>query len=199
MLKRDAAKSVLQSLSALLSKVNKSIASAKAALLRAQNDAERADWASVIAKLEKSRLKLRSQYHTVAHKLYDYEDRIASCDRTIAYIESLIQELNALLVTPDRPASFSVSNGVARGSVELSWTAAPVPNGGLTILDYEYQYQRQLSSRRWGPWSSWSSAGTDMFELIGGLHSRGRYAFRMRAVNGLGPGTTTGQIIIRTR
>lgn len=63
---RDEAKEVLQSLSTSLSNVEMSIASATAALLRAQNDAERAEWAAVIVALEKSRLKLKSQYNTVA-------------------------------------------------------------------------------------------------------------------------------------
>lgn len=196
---RDTAKEALQSLSVSLSNVDMSIASATAALLRAQNDAERAKWAAVIAALEKSRLRLKSQYNTVARQIHEYEERIATLDEIHERYGALLELLKSLFAPPDSPPSFSVSNAAARGSVELSWTAVSVPFGGLPILDYEYQYQRQISARRWGSWSSWTSAGTDMFELIGGLHSRGRYAFRMRAVNGLGPGTTTGQIIIRTR
>lgn len=196
---RDTAKEQLQSLSTSISNVEMSIASAQAFLAMAQNDAERAEWAAVILTLKKSRLKLKSQYNTVAHKIHGYEERLATLDEIHERYGALLTHLKSLFTPPDSPASFSVSNGVARGSVELTWTESHVPELGLPILDYEYQYQRQLSARRWGAWSSWTSAGTDMFELIGGLHSRGRYAFRMRAVNGLGPGTTTGQIIIRTR
>ena len=106
---------------------------------------------------------------------------------------------NPTPTVPDRPGSFSVSQGAARGSISLSWEASDF-DGNSPITDYEYQYQEATRGRlSWGPWSSWQSGGTDMYELITGLNANAEYAIRMRAVNSIGASSVTGQKIIRTR
>ena len=97
---------------------------------------------------------------------------------------------------PERPASFTLKSG--RTSIHLRWKDSP-SNGGSEITAYEYQYRHKITARSWAPWSSWTSGGTDNYELITGLKKNRRYNVRMRARNRLGPSSVTGIKIIDTK
>ena len=66
------------------------IASAKAELAAADNDAERADWLAVIADLEKYRTERESEYNSVAYTIQLLESEIDGLNADIAEVRKEI-------------------------------------------------------------------------------------------------------------
>ena len=70
---------------------------AKAELADADNDAERADWESFIAYLEKYRTEQMYQYNSVAYTIQMLESEIDSLNADIAEVKKKITEAYAAL------------------------------------------------------------------------------------------------------
>ena len=83
---------------------------------------------------------------------------------------------------PEAPLRLTAAAGERQ--VTLTWEP-PANDGGAAISDYEYRFAEGL-----GPPSGavWRSAGTDLTESVTGLGEGQRYAFEVRAVNGVGAG-----------
>ncbi|MDE0484446.1 MAG: hypothetical protein OXI67_17845 [Candidatus Poribacteria bacterium] len=73
-----------------IANVDMYIASAKAELAAADNDAERADWLAVIADLEKYRTEQKSEYNSVAYTIHLLEVEIDGLNTDIAKVEKEI-------------------------------------------------------------------------------------------------------------
>ncbi|MDE0483674.1 MAG: hypothetical protein OXI67_13920 [Candidatus Poribacteria bacterium] len=73
-----------------IANVDMYIASAKAELAAADNDAERADWLAVIADLEKYRTERKSEYNSMAYTIHLLEVEIEGLNADIAEVEKKI-------------------------------------------------------------------------------------------------------------
>ncbi len=73
-----------------ITNVDMYIASAKAELAAADNDAERADWLAVIADLEKYRTERESEYNSVAYTIQLLEAEIDGLNADIAEVRKEI-------------------------------------------------------------------------------------------------------------
>ncbi|MDE0315155.1 MAG: hypothetical protein OXM61_09650 [Candidatus Poribacteria bacterium] len=73
-----------------IANVDMYIASAKAELAAADNDAERADWLAVIADLEKYRTEQESEYNSVAYTIQLLEAEIDGLNADIAEVKKEI-------------------------------------------------------------------------------------------------------------
>ena len=80
-----------------IANVDMYIASAKAELAAADNDAERADWLAVIADLEKYRTERESEYHSVAYTIQLLASEIDGLNVEIAEVKKEITKAYARL------------------------------------------------------------------------------------------------------
>ena len=86
------------------------------------------------------------------------------------------------LSAPDAPGNLRAAPGNKR--MTLTWDA-PASDGGRSIDDYEYQVDA-------GAWTS-TGAATPGFTVTG-LDNGTVYAFKVRAVNGIGPGAASSPV-----
>ena len=88
------------------------------------------------------------------------------------------------------PAAPTGLTAAGDGDVVLSWTA-PASNG-LAISSYEYQ--QKAGADAYGPWTSIPGSGPSTRSYtVTGLTNGTTYAFRVRAVNGAGPGEASNE------
>ena len=96
-----------------------------------------------------------------------------------------------------------MSQGTARGSIELTWTQ-PEFDGFSSITDYEYKLEWEYNGS-YVSWNDdeWTSVGsrsmTTMRKLITGLHSRTQFRATIRARNIKGPSRHLPYKTITTR
>ena len=86
----DTARRNLSYIADTITNVDMYIASAKAELAAADNEAERADWLAVIADLEKYRTERESEYNSVAYTIQLLEAEIDGLNADIAEVKKEI-------------------------------------------------------------------------------------------------------------
>jgi hypothetical protein len=90
-----------------------------------------------------------------------------------------------VLTTPGPPINLDVTGGIAQAT--LNWSP-PTFNGGVTITDYQIEYQLGFDDT-WITYPHQASSNTTT--TIFGLNTQGAYNFRVSAINSVGVGSTS--------